>query len=58
MEFHIISMEKKVNAWVGISKGGKTSIQFFTENMTKELYVRIMEKYLKEIESMSGKFLS
>ena len=43
MEFHIINMEKKVNAWAGISNGGKTSIQLFAENMTKELYVNIME---------------
>ena len=50
--------EKKVNAWAGISKGGKTSIQLFTENMTKELYVSIMEKHLKEIETMAGKTLS
>ena len=28
-----------VNVWAGISKGEKTSIQPFTENMTKELYV-------------------
>ena len=46
---------KKVNAWAGISKGGKTSIQLFTENMTKELYVSIMEKHLKEMERMAGK---
>ena len=46
---------KKVNAWAGISKGGKTSIQLFTENMTKELYVSIMEKHLKEMERMTGK---
>ena len=39
-----------VNVWAGISKGGKISIQLFTENMTKELYVSIMEKHLKEIE--------
>ena len=45
---------KKVNAWAGISKGGKTSIQLFTENMTKELYVNIMEKHLKEMERMAG----
>ena len=30
-----------VNVWVGIRKGEKTSIQLFTENMTKELYVSI-----------------
>ena len=52
MEFHIISMKKKVNTWVGISKDGKTSIQLFTENMTKKLYVSIMEKHLKEMERM------
>ena len=40
---------KMVNVWAGISKGGKTSIQLFTENMTKELYVSIMEKCLKEM---------
>ena len=33
----------------------KTSIRLFTENMTKELYVSIMEKHLKEIETMAGK---
>ena len=49
---------KKVNSWAGISKGGKTSIQHFTENMTKELYVSIMEKHLKEMERMAGKTLS
>ena len=47
-----------VNVWAGISKGGKTSIQLFTENMTKELYVSIMEKRLKEMETMGGKTLS
>ena len=47
-----------VNVWAGISKVGKTSIQLFTENMTKELYVSIMEKRLKEIETMGGKTLS
>ena len=47
-----------VNVWAGISKGGKTSIQLFTENMTKELYVSIMEKRLKEMERMGGKTLS
>ena len=55
-EKHGISYNKhgiKVNAWAGISKGGKTSIQLFTENMTKELYVSIMEKHLKEMETMS-----
>ena len=49
---------KMVNVWAGISKGGKTSIQLFTENMTKELYVSIMEKLLKEMETMGGKTLS
>ena len=49
---------KKVNSWAGISKGGKTSIHHFTENMTKELYVSIMEKHLKEMERMAGKTLS
>ena len=49
---------KKVNAWAGISKGGKTSIQSLTENMTKEQYVSIMEKRLKEMETMAGKTLS
>ena len=39
--------EKKVNACAGISKGGKTSIQSFTENLTQELYVSIIEKRLK-----------
>ena len=47
-----------VNVWAGISKWGKTSIQLFTENMTKELYVSIMEKRLKEMETMGGKTLS
>ena len=47
-----------VNVWAGISKGGKTNIQLFTENMTKELYVSIMEKRLKEMETMGGKTLS
>ena len=46
---------KTVNAWAGISKGGKTSIQLFTENITKELYVSIMDKHLKEMERMAGK---
>ena len=49
---------KKVNAWVGISKGGKTSIQSFTENLTQELYVSIMKKDLKEMETIAGKALS
>ena len=49
---------KKVNAWAGMSKGGKTSIQSFTENMTKEQYVSIMEKRLKEMETMAGKTFS
>ena len=39
---------KKVNAWAGISKSGKTSIQIFTENKTKELFVSIMEKIWKK----------
>ena len=47
-----------VNVWPDISKGGKTSIQLFTENMTKELYVSIMEKRLKEMETIGGKTLS
>ena len=47
-----------VNVWAGISKGGKTSIQHFTENMTKELYVSIMEKRLKKMETKGGKTLS
>ena len=47
-----------VNVWAGISKGGKTSIQSFTENLTQELYVSIMEKRLKEMETMGGKTLS
>ena len=34
---------KKINAWAGISISGKTSIYLFSENMTKELYVKIME---------------
>ena len=46
---------KKVNAWAGISKGRKTSIQLFAENMTKGLYVSIMEKHLKEMERIAGK---
>ena len=49
---------KEVNAWRGISKGGKTSIQLFTENITNELYFSIMEKHLKEMETMAGKTLS
>ena len=60
-EKHGISYDKhgkKVNAWAGISKSGKTSIQLFTENMTKELYVSITEKHLKEMERMAGKTLS
>ena len=42
-------MEKnRGKAWKKVSvKVGKTSIQLFTENMTKELYVSIMEKHLK-----------
>ena len=47
--------ENKGNAWAGISKGGKTSIQLFTDNMTKELYVSIMEKHLKEMKTMTVK---
>ena len=45
MEFLINKHGKKVNAWAGISKSGKRRIQIFTENMTKELYVSIMEKH-------------
>ena len=41
-----------------LTKMGKTSIHHFTENMNKELFVSIMEKYLKEIETMVGKTLS
>ena len=48
-------MKKKVNAWAGISKGGKTSIQLFTENMTKELYVSIMENIWKKLKQWQGK---
>ena len=47
-----------INVWADISKGGKTSIQLFTGNMTKELYVSIMEKHLKEMETMAGKTFS
>ena len=36
-------------------KSIKKSIQLFTEIMTKELYVFIMEKHLKEMETMAGK---
>ena len=50
--------EKKVNAWACISKGRKTSIQLFAENMTKELFVSVIEKHLKEMETMTGKTLS
>ena len=50
--------EKKVNAWAGISNEGKASIQLFTGNMTKELYVSIMEKHLKEMETMARKTFS
>ena len=57
MEFNIISF-KKVNFWAGISKSGKTSIQLFTENIAKELFVSIMKKHLKEVETMAGKTLS
>ena len=32
-----------------------TSIQLFTENMTKELHVSIMEKHLKETETIAVK---
>ena len=46
---------KKINAWAGISISGKTSIYLFSENMTKELYVKIMEKHLKEMEWIAGK---
>ena len=36
----------------------KTSIQYFTENMIKEIYVSIMEKHLKEMETMARKTLN
>ena len=36
----------------------KTSIKLFTENMTKGLYFSIVEKHLKEMETMEGKTLS
>ena len=49
---------KKINAWTGISISGKTSIYLFSENMTKELYVKIMEKHLKEMEWIAGKYLN
>ena len=50
--------EKKVNAWAGISKNGKKkSIQLFNENMTKELFVSIMDKHLKEMETMTRKYI-
>ena len=39
-------------------KEEKQVFSFFTENMTKELYVSIMEKRLKEMETMGGKTLS
>ena len=48
-------MEKKGKCLGRYQKGGKTSIQLFTENMTKELYVSIMEIHLKEMERMAGK---
>ena len=57
MKFHLISMKNgKCLCWY--YKGGKASIQLFTENMTKELYVSIIEKRLKEMETMGGKTLS
>ena len=34
----------------------KKSIQLFTENMTKKLFVSIMEKYLKEMEAKTENF--
>ena len=36
----------------------KTSNQLFTENMTKELYISLMEKHLKEMKRKAGKTLS
>ena len=60
-EKHRISYNKHgkmVNAWAGISKSGKRSIQIFTENMTKELYVSIMEKHWKKWKEWQGKTLS
>ena len=56
MEFHIISMEKD-KCLAGISKNRKTSIQLFTENMIKELFISIMEKHLKEIKIIARKTL-
>ena len=53
MEFHIIRW-KKVNAWAGISKGGKESILIFTENIIKDLFIKIMDKILKEMETFAG----
>ena len=43
MRFHIISMEKS-KCLGKYSKDGKTSILFFTENMTKELLISIRER--------------
>ena len=40
-----------------MNKDGKTIIQLFTENITKELFVCIMEKRLKEMKTMAGKTL-
>ena len=39
-------------------KEEKQVFSFFTENMTKELYVSIIEKRLKEMKTMGGKTLS
>ena len=57
MEFYIISMKKGKYLLVFVKVENKYSI-IFTENMTKELYVCIMEKYLKEMKPSTGKTLS
>ena len=46
---------EKGKCLAGICKNRKTSIQLFTENMIKELFISIMEKHLKEMEAMAGK---
>ena len=55
MEFYIISNLNKVNAWAGFRIDGKTSIQLFTNNMNKELFVSIIEKHYGEMETMAEK---
>ena len=41
---------------LGQVKVEKKSTQLFTENMTKELFVSIMEKHLEEMEAIAEKF--